>query len=248
MSDEHVENTETPEGSAGTSELSRKEKAAARRAEFEAAKTAKAAAKAEQQAAKNAEKAAATAAAREEKIAAKQAHDELRAAAKATKEAARAAKKAAKKAEKASGENEEDADSGDAATKGRKERRGKKEEKEKDPYRPRFAVAPVKVRAFTLLAAAFAFVHVAGAVLLLLEATSSPVLGVVPSDVPSTLVYVGAAVSMMVAGLWIASASLLCVGRVRGKHLGVVVLVLGLPHSLVAAPLLFSDDVRNWAL
>jgi hypothetical protein len=247
MSDEHVENTEAPEGSAGTPELSRKEKAAARRAEFEAAK----AAKAEQQAAKNAEKAAATAAAREEKLAAKQAHDELRAAAKATKEAARAAKKAAKKAEKTSGENEGDADSGDAATKGRKERRGekeKKEKKEKDPYRPRFAVAPVKVRAFTLLAAAFAFVHVAGAVLLLLEATSSPVLGVVPSDVPSTLVYVGAAVSMVVAGLWIASASLLCAGRVRGKHLGVVVLVLGLPLSLVSAPLLFSDDVRNWAL
>lgn len=222
MSDERVENTEAPEGSAGTPELSRKEKAAARRAEFEVAK-----------AAKKAEKAAATAAAREEKLAAKQAHDELRAAAKADKKAARAAKKA----EKTSGATAEDADF--VAT---------KEKKEKDPYRPRFAVAPVKVRAFTILAAAFALVHAAGAVLLLLESTSSPVLGVVPPDVPSMLVYVGAAVSLVVAGLWTASASLLCAGRVHGKYLGVVVLVLGLPLSLVAAPLLFSDDVGNWAL
>jgi len=118
----------------------------------------------------------------------------------------------------------------------------------KDPYRPRFAVAPGKVRVFTILAAAFAVMYTAGAVLLLLEATSSPVLGVLPAAAPSVLVYVGAAVSLLVAGLWAGSASLLCVGRLPGKHLGIAALVLGLPLSVVAAPLLFSDDVRDWAL
>jgi len=250
MSDEHVENAEVPQGSDAAPEMSRKEKAATRRAEFEAAKEAKASAKAEQQAVKNAEKAAMTAAAREEKLAAKQAHADRRAAAKEAKDAAKAAKKAAKTA----AVNGKDDDTGDTSAsedgvkKAKQGKQKKQAKQEKDPYRPRFVVAPVKVRAFTILVAAFACIHTVAAVLLVLETTSAPVLGVVPTDVPSTLVYVAAAVSLVVAALWTVSASLLCAGRVRGKHLGIAALVLGLPLSPVAAPLLFSDDVRNWAL
>jgi hypothetical protein len=231
MSDEQVKDVEDPQSSGDVQELSRKEKAAARRAEFEAAKEAKAAAKAEQQAAKNAEKAAATAAAREEKLAAKKAQDEIRAAAKAAKEAKRVAKKEAK----AAARTEKDIESGDAASKsGSKE---KKEKTEKDPYRPRFAVAPGKVRVFTVLAAVLAVLYGTLAALLVFASASS-----------SVLAYAAAAGALLVAVLWVVSASLLCAGRVQGKYLGVVVLVLGLPLSLVAAPLLFSDDVRSWAL
>lgn len=215
MSEEHEQAPETTPGAAPEApEPGRKEKAAARRAEFEAKK-----------AAKDAEKAAAKAAALEEKLAAKQA-----------KQAAKDEAKAAKSAEK---------------SEARQPREKKAAKPPKDPYRPRFAVAPGKVRGFTVLAAMFALIHVTGAVLLLLETTSTPMLGVVPSDA-SGVAYLGAALALLVAGLWIVSSTLLCTGRILGRYLGVAAVVLGLPLSLattvVAAPLLFSADVRDWAL
>jgi len=175
-------------------------------------------------AAKDAEKAAAKAAALEEKLAAKQA-----------KQAAKNAKNEAKAAKSA----------GKSDAKPPREKQAAKPPK--DPYRPRFAVAPGKVRGFTVLAAMFALIHVTGAVLLLLETTSTPVFDVVPSDA-SGVAYLGAALALLVAGLWIVSSTLLCTGRILGRHLGVAAVVLGLPLSLVAAPLLFSADVRDWAL
>ncbi|MBU6200638.1 MAG: hypothetical protein KJS90_01405 [Acidobacteria bacterium] len=219
-------------------ELTRKERNAARRAEFEAKKAAKAAEKAAAKDAKEQE----TGQKKAEKLAAK--------------EAARAAKKSRKSAGKESSEESSEESSGagmgesdGAAGQGarRKSRKERPQKPAKDPYRPRFATAPTKVRAFTVLALTFAVVHALGGVLLFLESTSSPVLGVVPDDA-SALAYVGAALSMLVAFLWAVSAFLLCAGRLLGKRLAVVAVVLGLPLSLVAAPFLFSHDVRDWAL
>lgn len=213
MSDDLVDPNQSAEPT--EAELSRKDRNAARRAEFEAMKAAKDA----------------------EKAAAKEAKEELIAQAKAAKEAAKAAKKESKSASK-------------SAEKPHKEPKTKKEKPakpEKDPYRPRFATAPTKVRAFAIIAALFAVVYAAGALLLLLGTTSSPVLGELPADA-STLAYVGAAAALAIAVLWTVSAVLLCAGRVLGKHLGVVALILGLPLSIVVAPMLFSSDVRDWAL
>lgn len=215
-------------------ELTRKERNAARRAEFEAKKAAKAA-----------EKAAA-------KDAKEQETEQKKAEKLAAKEAARAAKKSRKNAGKESSEESSGAGMGesDGATDQvarRKSRKERPQKPAKDPYRPRFATAPTKVRAFTVLALTFTVVHALGGVLLFLESTSSPILGVVPDDA-SALAYVGAALSMLVAFFWAVSASLLCAGRLLGKRLAVVAVVLGLPLSLVAAPFLFSHDVRDWAL
>lgn len=227
----------------GTSEpgLSRKDRAAARRAEFEARK-----------AAKEEEKSSAKRARAEERAALKEAKLEMLEQAKAAKEAARTAKKEAKAAAK-SDRTAQDATAEDGQGSSRRTPREKKPKKEKpakpekDPYRPRFATAPTKVRAFTVLASLFAVVHAAVALLLLLETTASPILGVLPEDAVA-LGYIGAAVACAAAALWVVSASLLCAGRLLGKHLGIVALVVGLPLSLVAAPLLLSSDVRDWAL
>lgn len=220
MSDDLVDPNQSAEPT--EAELSRKDRNAARRAEFEAMK-----------AAKDAEKAAAKETQAQERAAAKEAKEELIAQAKAAKEAAKAAKKESKSAEKPHKEP--------------KTKKEKPAKPEKDPYRPRFATAPTKVRAFAIIATLFAVVYAAGALLLLLETTSSPVLGELPADA-SALAYVGAAAALAIAVLWTVSAVLLCAGRVLGKHLGVVALILGLPLSIVAAPMLFSSDVRDWAL
>lgn len=231
--------------------LSRKDRAAARRAEFEARK-----------AAKEEEKSSAKGARAEERAALKEAKREMLEQAKAAKEAARTAKKEAKAAAKID-RSTQDATAEDEQSSSRRTRREKKPKKEKpkkekpkkekpakpekDPYRPRFATAPTKVRAFTIFAVLFAVVHAVGALLLLLETTASPILGVLPEDA-AMLGYIGAAVACAAAALWVVSASLLCAGRLLGKHLGIVALVVGLPLSLVAAPLLLSSDVRDWAL
>lgn len=235
MSDDAAEHNETaPQADTAASDapaetLSRKDRNAARRAEFEAMK-----------AAKSAEKAAAKEAQAAERAAAKETKEELIAQAKAAKEAAKAAKKESKSASKS-------AEKPPKEPKAKKEKKEKPAKPEKDPYRPRFATAPTKVRAFTVIASVFALVHLAGALLLLAETTSSPVLGVVPEDV-SSLAYVGAVIAFAVTVLWTVSAVLLCAGRVLGKHLGVAAFVLGLPLTVVVAPMLFSSDVRDWAL
>lgn len=245
---EPVEQTAAPDAGTADVEPSRKDRNAARRAEFEAVKAAKAASKAASKEAHAAERAAA-----------KEAKQELIAQAKAAKAAKKEAKAAAKSGRtEQDGTVEEEQDS-DRRTRGEKKPRKEKAKKEKakkekpakpekDPYRPRFATAPTKVRAFTMLASALAVVHTVVAFLLVLEASSSPILGVLPEDAPQALAYVGASVALLVAALWATAATMLCAGRLLGKRLGIAAFVLGLPLSLVVAPLLFSSDVRDWAL
>jgi len=233
MSDAAEHNETAPQTDASAPDapaetVSRKERNAARRAEFEAQKASKAA-----------EKAAAKEARRAERAAHKEAKKASLAQAKAEKQAEKTAKKGASTGDRV------DADA-EPSEKPRKERK-KAEKTQKDPYRPRFATAPTKVRAFTVLASVFALVHLVGAFLLLAETTSSPILGAVPEDV-SSLAYVGSAIVFAVAVLWAVSASLLCAGRLLGRHLGVAAFVLGLPFTVVVAPMLFSNDVRDWAL
>jgi len=237
MSDDLPEPSD-PAAETSAEGLSRKERNAARRAEFEAMKAAKDSGKTAAKDAKAAERAAA-----------KEAKEALLAEAKATKDAALAAKKAAKKAAaqakaeaKAAGKPVKE-----TKVKEKKEKPAKPEKAPKDPYRPRYATAPSTVRTFAVLAGAFAAVYVVLAALLLLETTGSPLFDVLPEDA-AVVAYLVAFFLLLVAVLWVATAVLLCGGRLLGRHLWVVAMVLGLPFSLVTAFLLFSRDVRDWAL
>jgi len=181
----------------------RKERAAARRAEFEEMKAARAAEKA------------------------------------AAKEAKREAKREAKEAARLAVEKVDDASAEQPG-----QQSGEGPRREKDPYRPRFAVAPGRVRAFAMVSWVLSALYAGAGSLLAADARSGAV-GLVDSSSTAGAL---AALALLAALVLVASSWLLCAGRLAGKRLAFVALVLALPLSLPLAPLLLSGDVDDWAL
>lgn len=231
VSDELESTTGDVSNSEPTRREANKNKRAAMKAEVEAARAAN-------QAERDAKRQAA-AVEKETKAAAKQA-------AKHAAEDARRARKQAKQSRK----NKAADGSGDDAvdTDKAKPTKQPKVKEPKDPYRPRFAVAPTAVRVFVLaswlivvahLLAAAAFASVAAGQLAVDVAVSSTVLWALTAALSvNTLVLVSGVLGM-------------CRGTRTGWRaglLGVLVGVWVLPFSLVAALALLARDARDWAI
>ena len=200
----------------------------------------RAASRAAAKASKAAEKDAAKAAADAEKAAKIEELRTAKASKAAEKDAAKAAKRSAKQATKSAPATDSSAPIP----------RTTSEKIEKDPYRPRFAVAPGSVRVFTVvayLAALFAF---AGAAFAGAVATGAVVVDELGSA-PDLLVWALAAISLVSGTLWALAGSLLAAGRRGGIYLGWVAVLVpstALPLAIIAAISLFARDSRDWAI
>jgi hypothetical protein len=233
----------TNSGDAPNGELSRRELKTRKRT---ALKAEVANARAARQAEKNAKQQAQATAKSDETAAKQAARQVVEDARRARKEAKRSRKNRSVTTPAAVVPNESGPDDVKAAKKAAKQ--AAKTKAPKDPYRPRFAVAPLSVRVFVVATWLVATLHVFAAGFLYAVVSGRVTVGVDVENGP-LLVLMGVVVANAILG--IVGIVGMCKGSRLGRRVSLMVVLLGiwaLPVSLVAAFALVARDSRDWAI